>query len=231
MVALRNRLAVVPARGGSKRLPRKNIKMIGGSPSIIHVLNTIAKTELFHEIHVSTEDHEILSLVSEFGYDPVFTRPKSLAEDDVPIADVLKFVTEEYAKIGFSFSTTAIIFPTALFLDAVELADAVAKFELLPGEGREMLSVQRYPVPVEWSYNLDANGELIAKNPEKLKLQSQLLDESFYESGQFVLYDEARISIGKSEQHYKKYGYELASFAVDIDNERDWELAERLFQQ
>ena len=231
MVALRNRLAIVPARGGSKRLPRKNIKMIGGRPSVIHVLNTIAETELFHEIHVSTEDHEILSLVSEFGYDPGFMRPKSLAEDDVPIADVLKFVTEEYAKIGFSFSTTAIIFPTALFLDAVELEDAVAKFELLPGEGREMLSVQRYPVPVEWSYNLDTNGELIAKNPEKLKLQSQLLDDSFYESGQFVLYDEARISIGTGKHHYKKYGYELASFAVDIDNERDWELAERLFQQ
>lgn len=231
MVALRKRLAVVPARGGSKRLPRKNIKMIGGSPSIIHVLNTIAKTKLFDEIHVSTEDHEISSLVSEFGYGPVFMRPNSLAEDDVPIADVLEFVTEEYAKIGFSFSTVAIIFPTALFLDAVELEDAIKKFELLPGEGREMLSVQRYPVPVEWSYQLNRNGELIAKNPEKLKLQSQLLDDSFYESGQFVLYDEVRIAIGKSEQQYQKYGYELESFAVDIDDERDWELAKRLFKQ
>ena len=113
----KKRLAIIPVRGGSKRIIRKNVKPFLGKPIILMVLDQVSASNLFTEIHVSTEDKEISELVSKAGYQPRFSRDASLAGDETPLSDVLKSVLKEYHKIGESFETIALIFATAVLID------------------------------------------------------------------------------------------------------------------
>ena len=221
------RLAIVPARGGSKRIKRKNIRHFNGVPIIIRTLETIKNSGLFGTIHVSTEDKEIFNLVESAGFPPGFLRPTELADDHTPVADVLIDVVNKTCSSN-AFGSIALIFPTAVFLTSNILSKAMTKFESLP-IGSEMVSVSQFPVPVEWCYRRSAGGELFAREPDKLMQRSQDLENSFYESGQFVFYDQVTIgSMIAGEKQTRLFGFEMEGHVVDIDTEADWRLAEKL---
>ena len=95
---MRRRLLIVPARGGSQRIARKNIKNFLGKPAILRVLSQAKLAGVFDKIHVSTEDTEIFEIVSQAGYKPDFPRSFELAGHDIPVADVVEFVVEEYQR-------------------------------------------------------------------------------------------------------------------------------------
>ena len=118
------RLAIIPARGGSKRIPKKNIRDFCGKPIIAYILETIKKSDLFDIIHVSTDSEEIAEVVSKLGFPVDFFRPEGLADDYTPIIPVLKYVTETYTKQSKVFDQVWYIMPTAPFIEFSDLLGA-----------------------------------------------------------------------------------------------------------
>ena len=218
----KRRLAVIPARGGSKRILRKNIKSFLDTPIILRVIKEINKSDLFEEIHVSTEDDEIRQLVTEYGCEPRFKRPKELADDFTPISDVINFTIKEYKKYGKTFDTIFLVFPTAAMLKSYIIIDAVRKFESRNAD-LEMISIKKYPVPIEWAYKIDPDSIVEPISPDSLKKRSQDLVDKYYETGEFVIYTSKSYN-----KNYPRIGYEIPYQTVDIDDESDWLLAENL---
>jgi pseudaminic acid cytidylyltransferase len=225
----KKRLAIIPARGGSKRIIRKNIKLFLGEPIILRVLDQVSASNLFTEIHVSTEDKEISELVSKAGYEPRFFRDASLAGDETPLSDVLKSVLKEYHKIGKSFDTIALVFATAVLIDHHVLEKAMEEFEKWD-TSIQLLSVAKYPTPIEKAMRMDSDHKLFSVNPESIALQSNNLSETYFETGDFVIYDEE--SLLCNSHHSLKRGFILHPWqSVDIDTKEDWYLAECLFNE
>ena len=220
------RLAIVPARGGSKRIPRKNIKHFHGKPIIVRVLDEISSSGLFDEIHVSTEDEEIREIVAVAGYQPRFERTQQLSGDYIPLSDVLKSVISQYKELGESFDTITMVFATAVMLDRGTLRDAINKYE--DGDTSiQMISVARYPVPIEWAMRMDKSGMLDPVDRENLSMRSQDLKDAWYETADFVFYSEE--CIYSNDVNSLRRGFELPYMSVDIDTEDDWRKAEVLF--
>ncbi|HIJ23509.1 MAG TPA: pseudaminic acid cytidylyltransferase [Gammaproteobacteria bacterium] len=219
----KKRLAIIPARGGSKRIPRKNIKPFLGKPIILHVLDEISKEGLFDEIHVSTEDDEILDLVTKAGYPPAFRRDPLLSDDYTPLGEVLCSVVERYRVEKQTFDTIVLIYATAALMEEKSLSAAVRKFEMLKVPA-EMISVAPYPVPIEWAMRMDTSGKLTAVQQNKLSVRSQDLEESWYETAEFVIYGKRSLLDG-----YKgalKMGFPVPYFTIDIDTLEHWRMAE-----
>ena len=223
---VRKRLAIIPARGGSKRIPRKNIKPFLGTPLILRVLDEISKDGIFDAIHISTEDAEILKLVSDAGYQPYFSRPQQLAGDFTPLSEVMQFVVESYEQRGELFDTIVMVYATAALLEHESLKLAVEQFEALGKCGAQMLSVAPFPVPVEWAMRLENGGRLQPISPAELSKRSQDLQSAWYETAEFVIYDSESVR-GVSE-HAARLGYPIPYLTVDIDTEEDWIRAERI---
>jgi len=221
----KKRLAIIPARGGSKRIPRKNIKPFLGKPMILHVLEEISKDGLFDEIHVSTEDEEILQLVTNAGYPPPFRRDPLLSDDYTPLNLVLRAVVERYKAEGQTFDTIVLIFATAALMEVASLRAAIHQFEAVE-ESAEMISVARYPAPIEWAMRMDESGQLHPAQPEKLSVRSQDLEEGWYETAEFVIYDER--SLLEKNINILRMGFPIQYLSIDIDSIEDWVLAEKL---
>jgi pseudaminic acid cytidylyltransferase len=224
----KKRLAIIPARGGSKRIPRKNIKPFLGKPIILRVLEEVTASNLFTEIHVSTEDDEIAELVSNAGYPPRFGRDSSLAGDETPLSEVLKAVVKEYHRSGESFDTIALIFATAVLVDQHVLKKAMETFEM-GDTSVQLLSVTKYPTPIEKAMRMGQDNNLDPINSESISLPSNNLPEAWYETGDFVIYNEQTL-MDNSPSSIKR-GFGLQSWlSVDIDTQDDWDLAEFLYK-
>tara|TARA_B100000242_G_C43036676_1_gene483306 strand:+ start:1214 stop:1915 length:702 start_codon:yes stop_codon:yes gene_type:complete len=222
----KKRLALIPARGGSKRIPKKNIKNFLGRPIILRVLEEVSKSAQFDEIHVSTDCPEIFELVSDAGFVPAFYRDKSLADDHSNLADVVSFVVSEMEQRRKTFDTIMLIFPTAFNLSAEIIVDALVALESDPRE-LQVLSVARFDVPIQWAMSLTENDILLPMFPEKLNIRSQDLVEMFHESADFVIYRASSYQ----RSNLQKKGYIVPYDSVDIDTEKDWRFAEALFSQ
>jgi pseudaminic acid cytidylyltransferase len=223
----KKRLAIIPARGGSKRIIRKNIKPFLGEPIILRVLHQVSASNLFSEIHVSTEDKEISELVTKAGYKPRFYRQANLAGDETPLSDVLKSVLKEYHKRGISFETIALIFATAVLIEHQVLENAMEEFE--KGDTSvQMLSVARYPTPIEKAMRMGSDNKLIPVNHDSIAFQSNNFSETYFETGDFVIYDIQ--SILHNSPNSNKRGFPIPRWlAVDIDTQDDWIMAEMIF--
>jgi pseudaminic acid cytidylyltransferase len=221
----KRRLAIIPARGGSKRIPRKNIKPFLGKPIILHVLEKISGGELFDQLHVSTEDREILEIVSAAGFSPPFSRDPLLAGDHTPLSQVLRSVVQRYREQGERFDTIVLIFATAVLLEPETLSRALLQFESMDGSA-EMISVAKYPVPIEWAMRMEPSGEMTPVQREKLSVRSQDLHEAWYETAEFVLYDEE--SLFAEHDTPPRIGFPVSHLSIDIDTMEDWAMAERI---
>ena len=217
------RLAIIPARGGSKRIPKKNIKPFLGKPIIIRVLDEVKASGLFDEIHVSTEDDEVASIVSQAGYKPRFRR-----ELDLSINGVLESVVRNYKGIDESFDTIVLIFATAVLLDHRTLKEAAIQFE--KGDTSiQMMSIAKFPVPIEWALRMDHDEIVEPIQREKLSVRSQDLEDSWYETADFVFYSES--SIFSNNVNSKRRGFKIQYIPVDIDTIDDFKMAEKIYKQ
>ena len=124
----KKRLVVVPARGGSKRIPNKNIKDFCGKPIIYYSLKAASNSKLFSKIHISTDSKEIFDTAKIMGFEPDFMRPKSLSEDDTPLMPVMRFVADEYRKIGEIFDEVWLLMSCAPLINSSHLVEASKKF-------------------------------------------------------------------------------------------------------
>lgn len=192
------RLAIIPARGGSKRIPRKNIKDFLGEPIIVRVLKEVAASELFSAIHVSTEDSEIATVAEMIGFPPPFLRSPELATDEIPLRDVLIDVVKKYQVMGQQFETIVLIFATAVLIDHKILQDAIRVFE----EGNrdsQLLSIAAFPVPLNRALVLGEDNSL---QPLQLDNSSNV---AYFDTGDFVIYSEKIIF--ENTPQAKRKGY------------------------
>ncbi|WP_114661814.1 cytidylyltransferase domain-containing protein [Polynucleobacter necessarius] len=221
------RLAIIPARGGSKRIPKKNIRLFHGRPMILWVLEQIRASDQFDVIHVSTDDKETLELVSAAGFSPEFMRNPEAATDSAPLSDVKRYVLEKYSERGFEFDIVGIFFATAVFLDKNCISDALKQFEI-NNQVNEMISVTKFSVPIEWALKMNGNGILLPVDSIGITKRSQDLPVSWHETGEFVLYKEKSFTLAQQTRTLKG-GYSVNHLSVDIDTPEDLVKAEQLF--
>ncbi|HUR91664.1 MAG TPA: acylneuraminate cytidylyltransferase family protein [Gemmatimonadaceae bacterium] len=224
------RIAIIPARGGSKRIPHKNVRNFCGKPMIAYILETARASGLFDVIHVSTEDEHVRKTVENLGLTIDFMRPPELADDYTPIMPVLKYVTDEYADRGNKFDEVWSLMACAPF---VESGDFHGAADMLPRAGghRAVLAVSQYPVPIEWAYSRADDGSLTPEMPGMFAVRSQDIEKKYFDTGTFAAFPNAMVrdSDGPgSDSAYVGYVLERKK-AIDIDDESDWGLAESMF--
>ena len=216
-----NRLAIIPARGGSKRIKNKNLVDFNGKPIINYTINNAKKSKLFDKIHVSTDSKKIIKYLKKCNIEPEFKRPKRFSGDKVSISEALKFVVNKYKKRKVFFNEIWLLYSCSPLISHKDLILASKKFNKTKKK-YPMMSVKEYDVPIEWAFK-KKNNVLEPYNKRSLKLRSQDIKKNYYESGSFIIFKTSQLF---KKNIYKFYGYELKkSYAIDIDTKEDLDIA------
>lgn len=217
-------LAIIPARGGSKRIPRKNIKLFDGEPIIAFAIRKAIASRLFERIIVSTDDEEIAAISRPLGAEVPFLRTEKSASDTATTAEVLEEVLLNLAAQGETFDYACCIYPTVPLLPVSSLSQAFEK--LSSGTLDSVIPVCRFSYPVQRS--LKISGEIISFVwPDNRSVRSQDLAPYFHDAGQFYWFRTAAF-LREKQLFMEKTGFvELVErYVQDIDNPEDWLLAE-----
>ena len=222
------KVAIVPARGGSKRIPRKNIRPFAGKPIIGWTIQTAKASGLFDRLIVSTDDDDIARVAVEYGAETPFLRPPELSDDHTGLIDVIQHAIGWMRSERIPVEHVCCILATAPFLRADILADA---FEELVASGASYaFSVARYPSPIQRALRIDSNGRVEALWPENTMLRSQDLEEAYHDAGQFYWGISEAFERGDVMFSNRSVPIRLPGYLVqDIDTEEDWKLAELKF--
>ena len=225
------RLAIIPARGGSKRILNKNIRDFCGRPMMSYVLDVAHRSKLFDVIHVSTESTEIAEVARQFGSPIQFYRPTKLADDHTPIMPVLKYVVDEFKARGFQFEEVWLLMACAPLIEVTDLHQAAELFQK-SGSEDPVIAIAEYPVPIEWAFSRKTQtGELVPTAPGMFAVRSQDIEKKYFDVGAFSILPTARVeaSIGAGTDT-GFIGHVISKYkAVDIDDENDWAIAEAVY--
>lgn len=223
------RVAVIPARGGSKRIPGKNVRDFRGKPVIAYTIEAARQSALFHTVHVSTDSEQVAAVASKHGARPAFMRSPGLADDHTPIMPVVRDAVERFAERGLYFDEVWILMACAPLLLPADLNKAAELYHR--GGGLPVLAVTRYPAPVEWAFALDPTGKLTPVEPGMFARRSQDLMAKYYDAGMFSVFSVSRIlQSADAGDDMSFLGYVMPPTRVtDIDDESDWQIAEALF--
>lgn len=221
-------LCVITARGGSKRIPRKNIRDFLGKPIIAYSIEAALESELFEEVMVSTDDEEIAEVARRYGAAVPFTRSAETSNDFATTADVLVEVLDCYSKAGRAFETICCIYPTAPFVTAAKLRRA---FEMLRGDADSVLPVVKFGFPPQRGLIIKEGG-LAYVNPELATSRSQDLEPIYHDCGQFYVMRTSAFMRDRSVVSGKSVPMEQPETEVqDIDDLTDWVLAEIKYER
>ncbi len=216
-------LCIIPARGGSKRIPRKNIKDFCGKPIIAYSIRAAIESGLFDEIMVSTDDDEIAEIAKKYGANVPFARSPKNANDYATTVDVLVEVLGNYKAQNQTFETACCVYPTAPFVSAEILQKA---YQLLQNEGFDAVyPVQKFSFPPQRSVVFEGN-KLRWQNPENAQVRSQDLTPLYHDAGQFYFFKPEKLLQNRSILTDNTSGIIISEMdAHDIDNEEDWTVA------
>lgn len=219
------RIAIITARGGSKRIPKKNIKDFCGKPIIAYSIGAALESGLFDEVMVSTDSEEIAEVARRYGANVPFMRSAKTSDDYATTRDVLEEVLKEYQKRGMEFDQMACLYPTAPFITAKKLKDAISKLEDDNVESAQPVVPFSFP-PLRCHVIRD--GLLVMKWPEYEKTRSQDLEPLYHDCGQFYV---SKVSAFWAHERLRIAPIFVSELEVqDIDNETDWKLAELKYQ-
>ncbi|WP_421787339.1 cytidylyltransferase domain-containing protein [Hyphobacterium sp.] len=221
------RIAILPARGGSKRIPRKNIRPFAGQPALTHILRAAEATGLFDTLHVSTDDDEIATVAAQAGHPPDFRRDPDIADDHTPIRSVMGWTLSEYEHRGERFDTAAVLYATAFFVEPQDIAAAVADFE--GDRDHPVLAVAEVGSPIEKLF-LEKDGLLRTANEAKFGTRTQDLTPAYRDAGAFAVFAAPALMAeidGAAPLKFRPFLLDRLK-AIDIDTEDDWAFAERL---
>jgi len=224
------RIAILPARGGSKRIRNKNTAPFAGRPMIAYPLEAARESGRFDKIHVSTDSPEIAAVAAGLGHQPDFPRAAELADDTTPVMPVLRFVLEHYRARGQQYRDVCLIYPCTPLLRAEDLRQGFAIYD---GHQRrhDLLTVTEYPVPVEWAYDRAADGRLAPRIPGAFAVRSQDLEPAYFDTGTFAIFAAERVLSKEPPRDTNYVSLALPrSRVVDIDTPEDWALAEILYR-
>lgn len=218
-------LCIIPARGGSKRIPRKNLRPFLGEPIIVHCIRAALAAGCFSEVMVSTDDAEIAAVARSAGASVPFFRSAENAGDHAGTAAVLQEVLKDYAGQGGEFDLACCLYPTAVFASPALLRRG--RDLLIEDDATDsVIPVVRYGHPIQRSMRMEA-GRLAMRWPEHLQTRSQDLEAAFHDAGQFYWFRVSAFQRHGRLMTEATRGLELAESEVqDVDNEVDWELAE-----
>ncbi len=223
-------LAVIPARGGSKRIPRKNIRPFLGRPMIAYAIAAALQSGCFDQVVVSTDDEEIARVARDCGASVPFMRPASLADDHTGTSAVVKHAIQWFAERGEQPEYTCCIYATTPFLQASDLAQAFAQLEKAP-EKSFAFSVTSYAYPIQRALCFADNGDLQMCFPEYGPARSQDLPKVVHDAGQFYWGRSEAFLHDLSIFSASSIPFELPRYRVqDIDDDEDWVRAELMGQ-
>lgn len=218
-------LAIITARGGSKRIPRKNIKDFLGKPIIAYSIEAAIKSEIFDEVMVSTDDDEIANIAKQYGAKVPFMRSAKTSDDYATTNDVIFEVVNSYQKLGENFDYLCCMYPTAPFVNDTILKEAYNKIKT--NKYDLVLPIVPFSFPVQRSFIKNESGAIEYSQPENINKRSQDLPNHFHDVGQFYFVGVESYLQRKSLVGKNMYGIEIEELqAQDIDNETDWKIAE-----
>ncbi len=219
-------IAIITARGGSKRIPRKNIKDFEGRPMISYAIEAALKSQIFDDVMVSTEDSEIAEVAKRYGASVPFMRSEKTADDFATTFDVLDEVVTEYKKRGVEIGEFCCIYPCVPFLTPEVLKDA---YEVFKGHDA-LCPVCKFSVPIEHSYKIE-NGLLVHQNPKAMKMRTQDLEPKYFDVGMFYFCKTEKMYENNSLAPKDTVPYIIdESLCRDIDNPEDWKIAEMQYR-
>lgn len=217
-------VAIITARGGSKRIPRKNIKEFCGKPIIAYSIEAAIGSGIFDEVMVSTDDVEIADIAKAFGAKVPFFRSEKTSNDFATTADVISEVLDKYEKMGKSFDYACCVYPTAPFITAEKLKLAMEKLQSEGGDSA--MPVVKFSFPPQRCLVIN-DGTLEYKWPENMNKRSQDLEPFYHDCGQYYVF---KVS------SFRKFGQIVGGNVIpiitsdtevqDIDEMSDWQIAE-----
>lgn len=219
------KIAIITARGGSKRIPRKNIKLFCGKPIIAYSIKAAINSQLFDEVMVSTDDDEIAKIAMELGASVPFMRSSATADDFSTTADVLIEVIAQYAQLGRHFEIICCLYPTAPFITSELLNKSLKK--LLENNYDSLFPIVKYNVPIQIALKLNENSFIEMIQPKYATIRTQDIEPTFYDSGQFYWIHNPNFVHSKQILTKNTGAYIIEEIhSHDIDNLTDWEIAE-----
>jgi pseudaminic acid cytidylyltransferase len=227
------KIAIIPARGGSKRIPHKNIKDFFGKPIIAYAIEAAISSKLFDEVMVSTDSKEIADVALFYGAKVPFIRSVENSNDFATTVDVLCEVLEWYENQNITFQYATCIYACAPFVNSKILSES---FELLIKKECDCIfPVLAYSHPIQRALKLSKSGKINFFDDSNSKTRTQDLDKAFHDAGMFYTFDVNKLFINKSLRTNNTFAIEVDDLhAHDIDTEEDWVLAElkyKLFAQ
>ena len=221
------KIAIIPARGGSKRIPLKSIKMFYGKPLIAYSIQAAKDSGLFDRILVSTDSQEIMDVARQWGAEVPFIRPAHLADDHTPTQPVIDHAVawchEHWGRPDYF---------CYLYANPFILPENIRQcFQMLLERKADVaLSVTNFPYPILRSFKLCEDATLAYAFPENADKRSQDLPEFFHDVGQFYWHDADWYFNGRGRRPCKSYPFFIPRYLTqDLDNDEDWEIAEKLY--
>lgn len=222
------KIAIITARGGSKRIPHKNIKEFCGKPILAYSIEAALKSKAFDTVMVSTDDEEIARIAKEYGAEVPFYRSEKTSGDFATTNDVLLEVIAEYEKRGEYFDMGCCIYPTAPFVTEGKILDALKKFE--ESDADSLIPVVSFSYPPQRALIVE-NERLVFEYPQYLDARSQDLTPHYHDVGQFYLFRVENYKKNEKLMVGNILPYIVSEMEVqDIDNQTDWEIAELKYQ-
>jgi N-acylneuraminate cytidylyltransferase len=223
------KLCVIPARGGSKRIPRKNIKPFLGKPIIAYSIQSALQSGLFDRVVVSTDDAEIAEVAQAYGAEVPFLRPDELSGDFVGTIPVIQHAAQWHQDQGFDLQSVCAIYATAPFVTVEDLQKAYKV--LISNRCDYVFSAAEFESPIQRAFKVNNLGRIEMMYPEYLDARSQDLTTGYFNAGQFYWGRAQAWLAGKRVLVSDSIPYIIPSGRVqDIDNPKDWHLAELMYQ-
>ncbi len=225
---MKRNICIIPARGGSKRIPRKNIKYFLGKPIIAYSIEAAINSGLFDDIMVSTDDEEIAEIAKKIGAKVPFYRNKETANDFATTLDVIKEVVLEYKKDNIVFDNICCLYATAPFVTVKTLQKSYDKFS--KNNYDSLFPVIPYDFPIQRSVKIE-NEKITFNYPEHTNTRSQDLKQNYHDAGQFYWLKSSIAENSDSIIASNTGAYIITELqGHDIDTEIDWKLAELKYE-
>lgn len=223
------RVAIIPARGGSKRIKNKNIRQFCGKPMIARAITNAINSEIFDRVIVSTDSKKIKAIALSFGAEVPFDRPTQLAGDHIGTVPVISHAIDWLEREGESVSEVCCIYPATPFLRPQYLVEGLKC--LLDQHVSFSFSLTTYAHPIQRAVRLKKNGLVQISNKNMSNFRTQDLEEMYHDAGQFYWAKAEVWKSGLSILSSPSVGVLMPRYqAIDIDTPDDWEFAELIFE-
>jgi N-acylneuraminate cytidylyltransferase len=223
------KLAIITARGGSKRIPKKNVRNFLGKPIISYSIKAALASNLFDTVMVSTDDHEIADISIQYGAEVPFLRSAKNSNDFAGTTDVILEVINQFNSLKINFDQVCCIYPTAPLISEKEISEAYNIFQT--GAFETVFPVVGFSYPIQRSLIINQESKLEMLWPENLTKRSQDLTPCYHDAGQFYWLNVSSFVQNKLIFSKKSAPYILDEMKVqDIDNESDWRMAELKYE-